>query len=278
MQQKFPKSQANPGLYPTEKPASANAKELKKARAKISPHQGLVPLNDRGFEQEIKALECALEYDCNVHIIHSLMQLYTTAIETYECQKNPAFSVYQGKMKTLLKRPDVLNTIKACNKSVSPELISRSRASTDTSIRQRAELSTERITEKAIQWHKSENGLASERIQENLKKQIETLNLKISSRKKQAEQNAKILAFEKGVEEIMEEYIQNKEKVRSEVNEKYREQLDELSSMAENELFLKVLKETKKKIEEEIVEKLHAVDIEKRKKIQNLKNVINLSV
>ena len=191
-------------------------------RAKISPHRGMVPFHDNTFSHEIKTLESALEYDCNIEIIKNLIQLYTSAIENYESIRDPTFSIYKQKLKNLLNRPDVQSSIKSSYKPESPVSSNniRPRALTIGTERHRFELSTERTVEKAVQWHRSENCLASEKIQENLKRHMESLNLRLCSRKKQTEQKAKISAFEKGVEEIMEEYIRLKDKARAETEEK----------------------------------------------------------
>ena len=48
---------------------------------KISPHIGMVSIDDKTFTQEMRTLESALEYDCNIEIIKRLMEVYTAAIE-----------------------------------------------------------------------------------------------------------------------------------------------------------------------------------------------------
>ena len=171
--------------------------------AKISPHDSISSVEDSNFTRSIKALESVLEYDCNIEVIKKLMEHYTIAIENYESKRDPVYTIYKQKLRNLLKRSDVQKEIKnQQNLEVQPP--KRHRAFTNGSMRKRYELSTERVAEKALQWHRSENILTTEKIQENLKKQIDLLNSKINVRKKQSEQNAKIRAFEKGVEEIME--------------------------------------------------------------------------
>ena len=143
---------------------------------------------------------------------------------------------------------------------------------------QRLELSTERIAEKALQWHKSENLITSEKIQENLKRQMEILNSRLQFRKKQSEQKAKIMAFEKGIEEIMEEYMQAKDSLQYDINEKYKEQIEELNQMPKSDLILQVIQETNNQIGREIEENMENIEANKKKKIQSLKAVIKLDL
>ena len=109
-----------------------------------------------------------------------------------------------------------------------------------------------------------------------MKKQIDLLNSKINVRKKQSEQNAKIRAFEKGVEEIMEEFIQAKDLANKEIRDKYREELEDLNKMPQDELISQVINETNKQINLEIENKLQNIEDIKKKKIQNLKSIIKL--
>ena len=242
---------------------------------KISPHIGMVSRDDKTFTQEMRTLESALEYDCNIEIIKRLMEVYTAAIESYESVRDPTFSIYKQKLRNLLQKPEVQNEIKGQLKS--PQNPSRPRALTNDP-KSKIELTSERITEKALQWHKSETIMTSEKIQENLRKQMDVLNARLHVRKKKSQQNQKITAFEKGVEEIMEEYIQEKHKVQCDIQEKYKDQIDDLNSMPKNDLILQVIKETNKKIGEELADNLRYVEVNKKKKIQNLKSKIKLAI
>lgn len=243
--------------------------------AKISPHISILSVNDKNFSQSVKTLESVLDYDCSFEVIKNLMELYSLAIENYESVRDPAFAFYKQKLKNLLKRSDVQSEI---NKQHTDDTQKRPRASTNGPRKTRGDLSLERTAEKAMQWHYSENVITSEKIQENLKRQMDSLNLRINFRKKQASQNAKIVEFEKGVERIMEEFLQDKENAQLEIQKKYEEQLEELRLMPQSELILKVVEATNEQISKELEEKIRVIEANKRSKIRSLKAVIKLDL
>ena len=114
-------------------------------------------------------------------------------------------------------------------------------------------------------------------IKENLQKQTELFNHKVFSRRKLNERNEKLAAFEKGVEEIIEETQQAKEKITKEIREKYKENLEELKNMPQNDLVLKIMQEVHKKLDEEIAESIENIESNKKKQIQYLRSNLKLN-
>lgn len=237
---------------------------------KISPHKGVLEVTDSDFFQEIHTLESLLTFDCTLEIVNNLIQLYTQAIEHFESYQDPAFQTYTKKLQSLLRNPQVM-TLLSSPKATTPPLSPKARKS-------RKELSCERVIERTFLNLESENSLISEKIQENIKQQNQNFYSKLVSRKQKIRQKKKFLAFEQGVEHIMEEFVKVKGKCISEVKEKYSDSLKELRNMKQNNIVKCVVEEIEKRMNEEVEIKVEEIEKSKKNEILRLKSAVQLEI
>jgi hypothetical protein len=246
-------------------------------KQKINPFIQIESVDDSRFLTELKTSESVLEYDCSLEVIKNLVDLYTLAIQTYEPVKDPKYLTYKKKLDKLLTRPDVQYQIRDSCSASGLHIKSKTPKNNSTKFKFELDLESDRMVEKALEYHKNETEISTEKLQENLKQQMEILSLRLSSRKRQTEKNSKFLAFEKGIEEIMEEYITEKLKIKESVKNKYKSLLEEFYNMPCNNIVINLIEEINTRMSEEIAESVKVIEQDKREKILNLKSSINLS-
>ena len=128
------------------------------------------------------------------------MDLYKIVIENYSSLEDPRAKDYQDRMKALFSLPNVKNAISAAS-------ISRpNRRSTEMT----RDLSIERIADKALIRHSSENHFATEIVQNDLKAQNDLLNVRVMNRRRSSKGFG---LFELEVEKVVERFVEEKERL-----------------------------------------------------------------
>ena len=159
-----------------------------------------VPLASDSNIAEIVELENSIKAECTFKKLHQIMELYKRVIENYSSIEDPRALEYQNRMKTLLSSSAVRNVLTGSNPLMnnrrSGEII--------------RELSTERVVNRCISLHSSENALASETAQNDLKAQSDYLNSRIIKRRRFSQGFG---LFEREVEKVIEKYAEEKEKL-----------------------------------------------------------------
>lgn len=225
----------------------------------------------QNFAQEVLDLEGELRFACTMEKVKSLMKLYTKAIEFYEAEQNPRYVQYQERMQGLLLRKDVAKLLASTVKNTEKRM----------SV---SELPVERTCEKVVQGHIGETSTVVKKVVENFKRQSENLSQRVESRKKnrillqnrvlkalESDQydrsggeakpsQAEVFEFE--VERIMERFVEDRNAVKKEIEEKYNEHISEIQGM-QGDVFKSLMKEIKKNMQIEIEEKVKGLEVKR---------------
>lgn len=246
--------------------------------------------------REIAELEERLETNCVVEDVKKLIGLYMKAIEFYEAEKNLKHIHFQHKLQELLNRPQVIQKFcpettekyitENVQEKVNPDAMRRSgnispkdapapySPANKPNLSIKTELVVKRSCENVIKQHSVRNSDLSKQLQDNLKSQHHGLTQRLFSRK-QANTPKSALRFkfdephtgevkidpveefEKEVEDILETSIQGKLIGKKNIEEKYKEHIEEvelLNGEVKEKLAGELVKNMTKEIEELVVE------------------------
>ena len=269
-------------------------------KRKSEHHTHIEPEISPSFAQTVLDLESELNYKCTMNNVKKLMELYTKAIEFYEEVKNPKYTHYQERMQILLTRKDVQALL---NKTVKPkfnhmhqEEIKENIGPNHVGKSSLPKLPLERNCEKVVQNHNVETSIVSKQIVEHLRTQSESLLQRVESRRNARSKRFRVFEtnqcdksggearitpaeeFELEVEIIMERFVEEKNIMKREIEEKYNEYLSEVNCM-EGEIIKSLVGELKKNMKLEIEERIKEMEAKRagaiavaRKKLAN-KNV-----
>lgn len=220
------------------------------------------------FAQLMLDQEIEFNFSPSLSSLQSLTSIYTEAIEFYESHKNPKFLHYKSKLQDLLSHPSVQTLLHPQDQPQSNKRVPN--------------LKHDRTCQKTLKAHQVESTTLSKRIKDNIRTQAESLSLRLEERKKNRNLKQKkateardvdksgglsaVEIFETEVEEIMERYAESKASVKKQVEEVYKEYLNELGNN-NDPIMQQVLKQMKKTMSEEIDSKLKELDEKRSKEI-----------
>ncbi|CAG9318013.1 unnamed protein product [Blepharisma stoltei] len=169
------------------------------------------------------------------------------------------------------------------------------------------DVAIERNAEQTIITHASSNTMIKGKIKENLKLQADSLNMRLHERKSHCKtpspdklnrrstigeftirpelspeneesdrsggfcKKTPLELFEQEVESIMENFVEEKAKIKSRIMENYNEELREVTKMGDSPLLNDIKNQMKKVMEEELAEALAEVEKKRKQAIDNAK-------
>jgi len=212
------------------------------------------------FAEDLLSLELKLDQQPHIATVRKLVDLYSKAVEHYEAQKDPKYSIYHNRLKAMLHREDVIFCLKNPEACPSEDLTFEAvKHQTKLKARKRAralKLGTQstlpslRQTEAFVKSQSQTEHNTCLMLQENLKNQEGLLKARITQRKKTSDK---------------EEVTKKVEKVR----QVYYSQIQEMSAYAGNPIVDDVIREMERCMYREISQ----IYSEKPSKTQVLKDV-----
>ena len=242
------------------------------------------------FAQEMLDLEEQVNLHCSMPLVTRLVSLYRKAIEFYEADKNLKHIHYQDRLRLLLSKTNVLLLLKA---STLPSAQPHPPHSPKN--KQVFELVVERNCEKVIKEHLEGNMDVAKKIQNNLRGQSESLNQRILQRKiahsprafkkfgfdeastdRESGNSNPLEEFEKELEEILENYIKSKKKLKKAIQLKYQEHFNEANSMHSQKEQL--LQELRKSMNLEVQQALLEADSKRLDQVAAAREKLNTRI
>lgn len=224
------------------------------------------------LSQQVLDLEIKFNFSPSFKNLSSLTQLYSQAIEYYESIQSPKFKYYSHKLSSLLRRPEAIFLL---NERNSPRSQNRPQY-----------LFFSRSSNSAIQSSASASVELSYKLNENIRKQTESLHSRLILRKKGKQNkllnqntNSKLTetnhnttpeakqVFESEIEVIIDRYTEAKAKIRNEIEEEYKIYIQELDSYS-GELIENLKSQLQKDMLNEILDKIQILEENKNKEIK----------
>ncbi|CAG9315574.1 unnamed protein product [Blepharisma stoltei] len=265
-----------------------------------APYRLVLPQN---FAEDVLNQEMALSIQCSIPQVSRLMELYSAAIEYYESIPDLKYLHYQERLQKLLTRRDVLKLL-----NDQPHRSSKLSESAPISIRKPPEKLKLKIkpvipyeeiaptqpvivrgAEEVITTHNKETNITSNKVRDNirvqegkeLKERLEARKRSNSSQpiqRKNSYKNGKkpdmenqMEKYQEEIEKIIEKYLEKKIVKIQEIKEKYKEQMNEIKAMGDNDTIKEILREMDKQMLREIEEITQQLAQERKNEIAELK-------
>lgn len=244
----------------------------------IRPYRPSLPEN---FAQKLLELEEALDSHYTLPTLQSLTRLYSRGVEYHEAWDEPQYIHYQEKLHELLARRETLSLLTGTINDKLPlsqriiEVKERQKHRSNALSWQLSHsmLNTRKI-EKTIQHHSTQSGVNMRNLRKNIESQCRLLGNRLEVRKKKNRwvSETDIPAgipirgdFEEEMEKVIEKFMNEKKRVKREIENKYKEQLDDIKRMGEGEAALSALHEVEKRKKEEIEKEIGELECVKEK-------------
>ena len=211
------------------------------------------------FAQEVLDLEGELTLSCKREVVHRLLQLYTMAVEHYEALSDCKHLHYQGRLHALLAKPEVLASL---NCPVQPRRTELGRGG----------ILACRSAQKELDDHKLRSSSTSRRAARNLQRQSTGLNKRLKKRQqrltRQLLEDPCLNMYEQKVEQVMEWFAQQKQRVVRQIEDDYQRELEELSKLESSSLLDSVIDAVKVRMHQAIDRACSTLEAKKRVKVQ----------
>ncbi|CAG9325048.1 unnamed protein product [Blepharisma stoltei] len=258
------------------------------------------------FVDQVVNLESELERNCTAEKVSRLIELYSAAVEYFGSIRDNRYIHYKERLQRLLARDDFISavngnaTVKLENASTnaignnSLEKSSSVRSkSIDVRARKAPEKEIKKDADQAIKEHLSSSSTTSFKICEMLRHQEgDSLEQRLKARKRMGSPQAtlggrmrsqtvenlmkissetKFEKYQEEIEKIMEKYVDEKISRIQTIKNKYREEINEVNMMGNNDTISMVLNQLDRDMQREIDEVTKQIDRERKLEIAELK-------
>ena len=232
------------------------------------------------FAQQVLDLEGELDTRCSLSCVKQLLELYSAAVEYFEAIQNSKYLHYTERMRQLLARDDVLFVLQhpdAGPFSSHRQRFDITRKAAAKALGPTRELAADRSAEKEMASHACKSSRVLRKLQENIQSQCSGLNKRVRQRQQKNNSidwgNARLSfeEYEAQVEATMEWFLEEKQAVKTSIEEKYEEELQELAELGDDSLLDQVIDKMKQKLKEEVRSACELLETEKRRRIAQLR-------
>ena len=226
-----------------------------------------IPKLPAKFAEEVLDLEGTLVTSCTLNNVKRRLELYSLAVEHYECMRNPKYIHYQERVHQLLSRKDVQRLL---------EVSSEAPASNSPPACQ-----AQKNADKTLKCHYSQATSMMRKVKRNLHNQCSALTERLNNRRHRrltrqsntdrAQYEADTKAFENEVERVVERYVTKKHRLVRAIEDKYESDAAEVRELGDDWLVQSVMNELMKKKQQEIQAECDKLAKEKSKEIERVK-------
>ena len=225
-----------------------------------------VPTN---FAEEVLDLEAELDIRPTLSVGKRLIELYSRAIEFYAPKQDPKYLHYQERLQSLLSRINDLGLLedgKASRK--------RPKSSQPT---RTLDVSNELNAERTLKSHNLSSNQLSKRLQVSFQTQQSYLSHRLVKRKAERltesdrSGGTPRQCIEDKIEALMEQYVEDKARVKLELKEKFRQELEGVKDIGNEALEKRITENLEKRFQEVMEKKLDLLEKDKQMKLADLK-------